>query len=65
MNYTEDRDNLFISLSPNERENSIVKVFQLPLMDLESNLLEIPETEYTADIEMISDDFGTGWAVFD
>ena len=58
MNYTEDRDNLFISLSPNEGENSIVKVFQLPLMDLESNLLEIPETEYTADIEMVSDDFG-------
>jgi len=58
MNYTEDKDNLFITLSPIEGESSIVKVFKLPLMDIESNLLVIPETEYTADIEMISEDFG-------
>ena len=27
-------------------------------MDIESNLLEIPETDYSADIAMSSDDFG-------
>jgi len=58
MQYTEDRDDLFISLSPNDGESSIVKVFHLPLIDIESNLLEIPETEYSADIAMSSDDFG-------
>ena len=58
MQYTEDRDDLFISLCPNDGETSIVKVFHLPLMDIESNLLEIPETEYSADIAMSSDDFG-------
>jgi len=58
MQYTEDRDDLFISLSPNDGESSIVKVFHLPLIDIESNLLEIPETDYSADIAMSSDDFG-------
>ena len=58
MQYKEDRDDLFISLCPNDGETSIVKVFHLPLMDIESNLLEIPDTEYSADITMSSDDFG-------
>lgn len=58
ISYSEDRDNLLITLSPNAGENSIVKVFQLPLIDIESNLLEIPDADYAADIEMNSDDFG-------
>tara|TARA_B110000046_G_scaffold184881_2_gene224687 strand:+ start:1607 stop:2416 length:810 start_codon:yes stop_codon:yes gene_type:complete len=57
MKYTEDSDYLFISLSPNDGETSIAKVFQLRLMDIESNILEIPDTEYSADIAMSSDDF--------
>ena len=58
MEYSEDRDDLLISLCPNKGENSITKVFQLPLIDIESNLLEIPETDYAADIVMSSEDFG-------
>ena len=30
ISYSEDRDNLLITLSPNDGENSIVKVFHLP-----------------------------------
>jgi proliferating cell nuclear antigen PCNA len=50
-------DSLYITLSPNEGEMGIVREFKLPLMDLQSELLTIPDTEYTADIEMVSNDF--------
>ena len=57
MQYSDKRDNLFISLSPNDGESGIIKVFRIPLIDIEQNLLEIPDTEYTADVTMLSDDF--------
>tara|TARA_B100000900_G_scaffold258152_1_gene220014 strand:+ start:2874 stop:3680 length:807 start_codon:yes stop_codon:yes gene_type:complete len=57
LNYNSDNDNLFITLSPKEGESGIVKEFKLPLMNLEVDLLEIPDTEYTADIHMVSNQF--------
>jgi len=57
MNYEKGADCLYITLSPNEGETGIVREFKLPLMDLQSELLTIPDTEYTADIEMVSNDF--------
>ena len=48
---------MFITLSPKEGESGIVKEFKLPLMNLEVDLLEIPDTEYTADIHMVSNQF--------
>ena len=57
LDYTRDTDSLFITLSPKDGETGIVKEFKLPLMNIESQLMEIPDTEYTADIHMISGDF--------
>jgi proliferating cell nuclear antigen PCNA len=57
LNYAHDADNLFITLLPMEGETGIVKKFKIPLMDLESELLTIPDAEYTADIEMVSSEF--------
>ena len=57
INYKRDADSLYITLSPQDGETGIVKEFKLPLMDLQSELLTIPDTEYTADIEMVSNDF--------
>lgn len=58
MTYNEKKDNLQMTLKPLEGESGIVKVFQIPLMDTETELLEIPESEFAADIEMISSQFG-------
>ncbi len=57
LNHKKDSDSLFITLSPKEGENGIVKEFKMPLMNMEVALLEIPDTEYTADIHMISSQF--------
>ena len=57
MYYERGADSLYITLSPNVGETGIVREFKLPLMDLQSELMEIPETEYAADIEMVSNDF--------
>ena len=57
LNYEKNADKLNIELSPKENESGIVKKFKMPLMDLQSELLHIPDTEYTADIEMISSEF--------
>jgi len=57
LDYTKDTDSLYITLSPKEGESGIVKEFKLPLMNIESQLMEIPDTDYTADIHMISSDF--------
>ena len=57
LDYTKDTDSLYITLSPKEGESGIVKEFKLPLMNIEANLMEIPDTDYTADIHMISGDF--------
>ena len=57
LNYDNMKDNLFITLSPKVGESGIVKEFKLPLMNLEVDLLEIPDAEYTADIHMVSNQF--------
>jgi len=57
LNYERDSDFIFIALLPRDGESGIVKNFKIPLMDLDSDLLTIPETEYTADIEMVSSEF--------
>tara|TARA_B100000902_G_scaffold214283_1_gene203756 strand:- start:568 stop:1377 length:810 start_codon:yes stop_codon:yes gene_type:complete len=57
LDHTRDTDSLFITQSPKEGESGIVKEFKLPLMNIEANLMEIPDTEYTADIHMISGEF--------
>tara|TARA_X000000368_G_scaffold286173_1_gene227274 strand:+ start:1546 stop:2361 length:816 start_codon:yes stop_codon:yes gene_type:complete len=58
MMYNEKKDNLQMTLKPLEGESGIIKVFQIPLMDTESELLEIPDSEFSADVEMISAQFG-------
>lgn len=58
MIYNEEKDNLQMILKPLDGESGIVKVFKIPLMDIEAELLEIPESEFSADIEMISSQFG-------
>jgi len=57
LDYERDSDSLFITLSPKQGESGIVKEFKLPLMNIEANLMEIPDTEYTADIHMVSGEF--------
>jgi proliferating cell nuclear antigen PCNA len=57
IHYNDNSDYLEISLLPKENESGMVKIFRLPLIDLETNLLEIPETEYSADVYMISEQF--------
>ena len=48
------KDDLTISLIPREGEKCMTKEFTIPLMDLESQLMEIPEADYVADLEMDS-----------
>jgi len=57
LNHKKNSDSLFITLSPKEGENGIVKEFKMPLMNMETEMLEIPDTEYTADIHMLSSQF--------
>ena len=44
--------------NPKPSVNRGVKEFKIPLMDIDAELLEIPEAEFSADIEMISSQFG-------
>ena len=50
-------DKLNIKLTPNEGVRGIVKEFEMPLVDIDSELLEIPDTDYSADIEISSNEF--------
>jgi len=50
-------DKLNLKLTPNEGVRGIVKEFEMPLVDIDSAVLEIPETDYSADIEIISNEF--------
>ena len=49
-------DKLFVTLSPREGQNGITKQFELPLIDIDSELLEVPDVDYDADIEIVSHD---------
>lgn len=57
IKYEEDSDNLFITLFPNEGESGIIKEFKMPLIDIETDILDVPDAEFTADIEMLSQEF--------
>ena len=50
-------DKLNIKLTPNEGVRGIVKEFEMPLVDIDSDVLEIPDTDYSADIEISSNEF--------
>ena len=53
---TDDSDRLTIVLFPQEGQSGFTKEFEIPLIDIDCNLLEIPDVEYDADIEMVSTD---------
>jgi len=59
LDYKRGSDHLYITLSPKDDDSGIVREFKLPLMDLQTALMDIPDDEYDADIEMISGDFTT------
>ena len=57
LEYDTKKDDLTISLIPREGEKCMLKEFTVPLMDLESQLMEIPDADYVADLEMDSQEF--------
>ena len=50
-------DYIYITLYPQEGERGIRKEFQVPLMNLDSDFLPVPDSDWSADIQMVSDDF--------
>lgn len=56
MEYSDD-DHLYITLYPREGEQSITKEFQLPLVMMDNDILEIPKTDYSVDLKMVSSEF--------
>jgi proliferating cell nuclear antigen PCNA len=52
--YTKNGDKLFIDF---EGENTITKRYALPLMNIEAEIMTIPDTEYQVDMTLRSDDF--------
>lgn len=53
---TKTGDKLYITLYPREGQTGITKEFELPLIDIDSELLEVPDVDYDADIEIVSHD---------
>tara|TARA_B100001063_G_scaffold247357_1_gene293176 strand:- start:4690 stop:5493 length:804 start_codon:yes stop_codon:yes gene_type:complete len=53
---TETGDKLFVKLYPREGQTGITKLFELPLIDIDCELLEVPDVDYDADIEIVSQD---------
>jgi len=53
---TDDVDKLNITLYPSEGQSGITKEFELTLMDIDQELLEVPVVDYDADIEILSSD---------
>lgn len=54
LSHSNDEDNMDIVFSSNDTTKTYNKQFQLPLMDIDSNLLNIPDSEYDADITIKS-----------
>lgn len=52
-----DGDKLYITLYPRDGEQSIIKKFQLPLVMMDSDVLCIPDTDYSVDLKMVSSEF--------
>jgi proliferating cell nuclear antigen len=57
MYMKEDADKLSVDFDSIEDSNTIRKCFEMPLMNIDTDHLDIPETEYEADISMLSDEF--------
>ena len=53
---TTNGEKLYVTLYPREGQTGITKEFELSLIDIDSELLEVPEVEYDADIEIVSQD---------
>ena len=53
----DDDDHLYFKLLPREGETGIVKEFQLPLVMMDSEMFQIPETDYSVDLKMVSSEF--------
>lgn len=51
-----NEDKLIITLFPQEGQTGFTKEFELPLIDIDSALLEVPDVEYDADVEIGSSD---------
>ena len=49
-----DGDYLNIALENKNGEKGINKYFELPLVDIDAEMLDIPETEYSIDMEIMS-----------
>lgn len=49
-------DKLIVTLFPQEGQTGFTKEFELSLMDIDAQLLEVPEVEYDADVEIGSSD---------
>jgi len=52
--YSKNYDKLSVDF---EGENTLTKRFEIPLMDIDSDVMEIPETEYQVDLCLKSTDF--------
>jgi proliferating cell nuclear antigen len=57
MNMSESADKLQVEFDSVGENKTIRKCFEIPLMNLDSEHLEIPEQEYEADIAIMSDEF--------
>jgi len=55
----DDCDYLYIILYSPEGKRGIRKEFKLPLMYIDSEILNVPTTDYTVDLEMVSSEFAT------
>jgi len=59
INYTKNSDFLNFILNARKGTNGIRKEFNIPLLVLETELMDIPDTEWEADLKMVSDIFST------
>ena len=57
MYMKETADKLSVDFDRLEDSNTIRKCFEMPLMNIDSDHLEVPETEHEADISILSDEF--------
>tara|TARA_B110001454_G_C12703274_1_gene427479 strand:+ start:1247 stop:2059 length:813 start_codon:yes stop_codon:yes gene_type:complete len=55
----DDGDYLYIILYTPEGERGIRKEFKIPLMNIDSEILSVPDTDYTVDLQMVSSEFST------
>lgn len=57
MSLASNQDKLAINFDSIEDSNTIQKCFEMPLMNIESEPLTVPETDHEADISILSDEF--------